>query len=152
MMNQSIYKKLKNRKTRRTTDTDQRSQSMIDSLVNETKVNDDSEKSGFDNMILHKYMHPVEQFMIQEDSKFFNDHLDNQMVNLLNDIMQQEQDNQAAAAHNECLKNIQDRLVSHIKSIGPKEENNGKPENALMKNLKAKMKSQVEDKKKEFET
>lgn len=51
---------------------------------------DEEDTTAFDNLILHQYMHPVEQFMIEEDFKFFNEHFDNQILNLLDEIMKQD--------------------------------------------------------------
>jgi hypothetical protein len=50
---------------------------------------DDEDTTAYDNLILHKYMHPVEQFMIEEDFQFFNEHFDKQILHLLDDIMKQ---------------------------------------------------------------
>ena len=146
-MGSSFRQKIKdNKRQRRSTDTSSQRQIMVDNLVDDTQIKDENEKSQYDNVILHKYMHPVEQFMIEEDSKFFNDHLDNQMVVLLNDIMKHEKEAKDTNQHNDSVLKIRDRLVTHLNSFKAKDQDE-KPDNALMASLKAKLKSKVEDKK-----
>lgn len=58
---------------------------------------DEEESDEFnDDLILHQYKHPVEQFMIEEDFQYFYEQFDEQIVQILDEIIDLQEDDREA--------------------------------------------------------
>jgi hypothetical protein len=55
------------------------------------ETEDEEKKDYHDDLIMHMYKHPIEQFMVAEDLQYFYEQFGEEIIQILDDIMDKDE-------------------------------------------------------------